>query len=115
MVTGGARGIGRAVATRLAGAGAQVEIWDRDAEAAAEAANGLRGAIATTVDVTRAGLDRGRAGCGRERGPDVDVLVNNAGIAGRGRPATDLTDADWDEIVLTDPTSVFYCCRAVLP
>ena len=115
VVTGGARGIGLAIATRLTGAGAEVEIWDRDAEAAEEAVRGLSGASATTVDVTvpdsiAAGLEETLA-----RGPAIDVLVNNAGIAGRVANLDDLGDADWDETILGNLTSVFYCCRAVLP
>jgi 3-oxoacyl-[acyl-carrier protein] reductase len=46
---------------------------------------------------------------------DVDIVVNNAGIVGRSAPITELADSDWDEAILTDLSSVFYCCRAVLP
>ena len=45
----------------------------------------------------------------------MDILVNNAGIVGRSAPLTELSDDDWDEVVLADLTSVFYCCRALLP
>src|SRR5207253_787352 len=45
----------------------------------------------------------------------IDVLVNNAGIAGRAAPLLDLTDADWDEMMAIDLKSMFLCCRAVLP
>ena len=119
IVTGGARGIGLAISRRFAHAGASVAIWDRDSPAATAAAAGLRDegadALAYEVDVTSPdSIADGLRAC-REHGPHVDVLVNNAGIVGRAAPLTELTDEDWDEIVLTDTTSVFYCCRAVLP
>jgi 3-oxoacyl-[acyl-carrier protein] reductase len=46
---------------------------------------------------------------------DIDIVVNNAGIAGRSAPVSELADRDWDETILTDLSSVFFCCRAVLP
>src|SRR5690606_22510768 len=45
----------------------------------------------------------------------IDILVNNAGIAGRAAPLTEVTDQDWDDMIRIDLTSVFLCCRAVLP
>ena len=86
---------------------------------ATAAAAGLReegaDALAYEVDVTSPdSIADGLRALG-EQEPHVDVLVNNAGIVGRAAPLTELTDEDWDEIVLTDTTSVFYCCRAVLP
>jgi NAD(P)-dependent dehydrogenase (short-subunit alcohol dehydrogenase family) len=50
-----------------------------------------------------------------DQGGQIDILINNAGITGRSAPLTELADGDWDETVLTNLTSVFYCCRAVLP
>ncbi len=119
IVTGAARGIGLAVAGRFAAAGATVAIWDSDSEEGERAASRLREAggdvRAFEVDVTdTAAIATGLEGC-VEPGRTVDVLVNNAGVAGRSAPITELTDADWDEVVTTDLTSVFYCCRAVLP
>jgi 2-dehydro-3-deoxy-L-rhamnonate dehydrogenase (NAD+) len=119
IVTGAARGIGLAVAGRLVEAGATVAIGDRDSAAATNAADRLReqggDAHAYEVDVTSpVSIAEGLRECLDGSRP-VDILVNNAGIAGRSAPLTDLTDDDWDEAVLADLTSVFYCCRAVLP
>ena len=119
IVTGGARGIGLAVARRLAGAGASVALWDRDAAALAEAQEQVRDAggevDACQVDVTSPGAvaDGIREYLDADR--DIDIVVNNAGIVGRSTPLAELADGDWDETILTDLTSVFYCCRAVLP
>jgi 2-dehydro-3-deoxy-L-rhamnonate dehydrogenase (NAD+) len=119
IVTGGGRGIGRAVALRLANAGASVVLWDQDADALDAAAEQVRdaGGEARTreVDVTVPDLvqDAVRE-CLTDHG-HIDIIVNNAGITGRSAPLADLADDDWDETIRTDLTSVFYCCRAVLP
>jgi 2-dehydro-3-deoxy-L-rhamnonate dehydrogenase (NAD+) len=119
IVTGGARGIGFAVCQRLIGAGATVAIWDRDSRAAAKAVDLLRaeGGVAQSyeVDVTSPpSIARALSEC-LDLARPVDVLVNNAGIAGRSARLTELTDDDWHETVRNDLNSVFYCCRAVLP
>jgi 3-oxoacyl-[acyl-carrier protein] reductase len=118
IVTGGARGIGLAISRRLVDAGATIAIWDRDSAATADAVDRLRAeggeAHACQVDVTSpASIAHGV----RESLDDrpLDLLVNNAGIAGRSAALTDLSDDDWDEVLRADLTSVFYCCRALLP
>ena len=119
IVTGGARGIGLAVARRLLEAGAMVAIWDRDFAEAARAAAGLRaeGGDVDAFDVDVRSPDSVAEGLRQslDGHREVDILVNNAGIVGRSAPLLELSDDDWDETVLTDLTSVFYCCRAVLP
>ena len=119
VVTGGARGIGLAVVTRLVDAGASVAIWDNDAEAAEAVVAGMgrpgEALRAFDVDVRNPeqiadGLARTAAG-----GREVDVLVNNAGIVGRSGPIETIEDEDWRETMAGDLDSVFYCCRAVLP
>jgi NAD(P)-dependent dehydrogenase (short-subunit alcohol dehydrogenase family) len=119
IVTGGARGIGLAVARRFVDAGATVAIWDRDWDEAARAVDRLRdeggAADAYDVDVRRpSSIDHGLREA-LDRDGHVDVLVNNAGVVGRSAPLVELNDEDWDETILTDLTGVFYCCRAVMP
>ena len=115
LVTGAARGIGRAIAVRLAADGARVAVLDQDGPALQGAAAALGGeALAITADVTRAAdvdaaVDRVARHWGR-----LDVLVNNAGITGRSFPIWELSDEDWRRVIDVDLTSVFLCCRAAV-
>jgi 3-oxoacyl-[acyl-carrier protein] reductase len=119
IVTGAARGIGRAIAETLAAAGNAVVIADRDAAAAEQTASELRGAghraLAVQVDVAdRASVTAMVAASIAEFG-QVDVLVNNAGIAGKAAPIAEQSDEDWDLMMAVDLKSVYLCCQAVLP
>jgi 2-dehydro-3-deoxy-L-rhamnonate dehydrogenase (NAD+) len=118
IVTGAARGIGYAIAERLGRAGANLVIADMDEPAAQRAAeclvnDGLR-AMAVGVDITNADdarrmVERTMQAYGR-----VDVLVNNAGIAGRTAPLWETTDEDWARVIAVNLTGVFNGCRAVI-
>ena len=104
IVTGGSRGLGRAIALRFGSAGDQVAITYRmDRESAEMVAAHIRSsggtAIAIAADV-------------RDRWQRIDVLVNNAGIA-RDAIALRMTEQDWDEVMATDLTGPFLCTRAV--
>ncbi|MFO1160213.1 MAG: SDR family oxidoreductase [Reyranellaceae bacterium] len=119
LVTGGSRGIGRAIAISLAEAGARVAVNYR--ERAIEARNvvdAIRGAggraMAVMADVSRASdVAAMMASIERELGP-VDVLVNNAGV-GLVRNLDDLTEADFDLTIAVNLKSVFLCTQAVVP
>ncbi len=116
IVTGGAAGIGLAIATAFADAGAQVHLFDLDtkaAQAAAERLNASGGqAEAHTCDVAdQADVDRVFGDLlTRKR---VDILVNNAGIAGIGTVATTI-EADFDRVFSVNVKSVYHCTRAVI-
>jgi 3-oxoacyl-[acyl-carrier protein] reductase len=119
LVTGGSRGIGRAIAVSLAEAGAAVAINYR--EKAAEAASvvdtiaksGGR-AMAVGADVSQsAAVNEMVAMVARELGP-IDVLVNNAGV-GLVRGIDDLTEADFDLTIAVNLKSAFLCTQAVVP
>jgi 3-oxoacyl-[acyl-carrier protein] reductase len=119
LVTGGSRGIGRAVALALAGAGAAVAVNYR---AAAEQANAVAAAIraagrraaAVEADVSDGGAVAAMvARIGRELGA-IDVLVNNAGIA-IWRGVDDLTEAEFNQTIAVNLKSAFLCTQAVLP
>jgi 2-dehydro-3-deoxy-L-rhamnonate dehydrogenase (NAD+) len=112
LITGAARGIGRAIARRLTADGARAALLDLDGPAVEAAARELGGALAITADVTRAAdVDRAVDQV-VERWGRLDVLVNNAGITGRSFPIWELTDEDWRRVIDVDLTSVFLCCRA---
>jgi 3-oxoacyl-[acyl-carrier protein] reductase len=115
LVTGAARGIGFAIASRLAVDGVRVAVLDLDAAAAAAAAAKIGGtALWLAADVTKAdevegAIRRVMDACGR-----LDIVVNNAGITGRSFPIWELSDEDWRRVIDTDLTSVFLCCRAAV-
>ena len=115
LVTGAARGIGLAIACRLAADGARVAVLDIDAGAADAAAKKVGGgAIALAADVTKpAEVDAAVSRVVTEWGR-LDILVNNAGITGRSFPIWELSDADWRRVIDADLTSVFLCCRAAV-
>jgi 3-oxoacyl-[acyl-carrier protein] reductase len=108
LVTGGSRGIGRAIVAELARAGAQVVIGYRSgADEAAELA-AETGGRAIEADVSSA---EGAVRLVEEAG-DVDILINNAGVTRDGLLAR-MSDDDWREVIDTNLSSVFYTCRAV--
>jgi NAD(P)-dependent dehydrogenase (short-subunit alcohol dehydrogenase family) len=115
LVTGAARGIGLAIATRLAADGLRVALLDQDRDAVQAAARAVgRDALALVADVTRArDVDAAVARVEREWGR-LDVLVNNAGITGRSFPIWELADEDWQRVIDVDLTSIFLCCRAAV-
>ncbi len=118
LITGAARGIGYAIAQRLAQAGASVVIADVNEAAAHAAAEQLRvqglSALAFRVDVTRVDEVNALFAQVIQQLGHIDILVNNAGITGRATPLWELTDEDWTRVLTLDLTAVFYCCRAVI-
>jgi NAD(P)-dependent dehydrogenase (short-subunit alcohol dehydrogenase family) len=111
VVTGGNRGIGRALAAALGQAGARVAIGARDPEATARAAEEL-GAMPVRLDVTDPGSVRDMlAEVTRELGP-VDVLVNNAGVCFHA-PALEVPDDEWRAVWDVNVDGVWHCSRIV--
>jgi 3-oxoacyl-[acyl-carrier protein] reductase len=118
VVTGGARGIGYAIAERLLASGARVSLWDMDTAALASAADTLsaRGEVhSAAVDVTDDASVQAATRATAERFGHIDLLVNNAGIAGATKPSWEFTPEEWRRVIDVDLTGVFLCCRAVVP
>jgi 2-dehydro-3-deoxy-L-rhamnonate dehydrogenase (NAD+) len=117
VVTGGARGLGLAIAQRLAASGAAVAVWDRDLEAASAALAdaGQDGMAAFAADVTdEASIGRALEDT-RARLGEPAILVNNAGISGPNAPVWEYPVEAWRSVVDIDLTGVFLCSRALIP
>lgn len=114
VVTGGAQGIGGAVADRLVAEGAQVAIWDMDLALAQEKATAL-GGIALCVDVADyASVEAARDATVKQLGR-IDILVNSAGIAGMNALVEDYPVETFAEIVAINLLGTFHTNRAVVP
>ncbi len=117
-VTGAAEGIGRAITERLLDSGASVALWDMNPDTLSQACDALaaRGSVhGVTVDVTDpASVEAAVADTTAALG-GIDVLVNNAGIAGPSVVTWEYPLDDWRQVMAVDLDGVFHCCRAVLP
>jgi 3-oxoacyl-[acyl-carrier protein] reductase len=118
VVTGGAQGIGRAIAERLLRSGARVSLWDCDAATVGAAARELAalGDVHTaTMDVVKAEeVDRAAAETVDHFG-GIDILAANAGISGPNVPTWEYPPDEWRRVLDIDLTGIFLCCRAVVP
>ena len=118
VVTGGARGMGEAIAGRLASDGCNVAIWDLDIDAARATAARLTGerrvlaiacdqsdpaSVAHATDATKAHFD------------SLDILVNNAGITGPNATTVDYPVEEWIRVIEVDLIGVYLCCKWVVP
>jgi len=113
-ITGGARGIGLAVAERIAASGGRPAIWDVDL-AEAETVAARLGGFAARVDVADyASIEAALAGTEAALGP-LDILVANAGITGPNMPVDAYPIDAWRQVIDIDLTGVFLSCRAVVP
>ena len=116
VVTGGAAGIGLAVAKRLALSGARVALWDLDAHALASAAAGIGHGTAThALDVADPhAVEHAAAATARDFGR-IDALVCSAGIAGPNKTTWEFPIDEWKRVFDINLNGVFYCNRAVVP
>ena len=118
VITGGAQGIGQAIAERMLDSGASVSLWDRDQKLVEETARSLesRGkAEAVVVDVTdldsvKSATEKTKTSMG-----SIDILVCNAGIAGPTVKVWEYPPEEWQQVIDIDLTGVFYCLHTVSP
>ncbi len=119
IVTGGARGIGLATAWELARQGSAIVVADLDKANAEKACTDLRQAghraLPLHVDVAQRESIKLAVNATLKEFNRIDVLINNAGIAGRIAPIAEVTDQDWDEVMAINLKSVYLFCQAVLP
>ena len=114
IVTGAAKGIGKAIAGRLAHDGFTVVVADVDEPAAITEAAVLSG-MGIGLDVSDSAAAKRMAATGLHRYGSIDVLVNNAGITGKAAPVHEYPDDEWRRVMAIDLDGVFYCTKAVLP
>jgi 3-oxoacyl-[acyl-carrier protein] reductase len=116
IVTGGAQGIGLAIVKRLLDSGATVRIWDRDGALLDKTIASLPGPVSgAAIDITEAPVvTKATEDAVRDLGR-IDVLVNNAGIAGMNAPTVDYPVEEWDRVLKVNLTSQFLTCRTVAP
>ncbi len=116
IVTGAARGIGRAIAERLWREGARVAVLDANEAAAKETAGKIGDhAMALTANVTDAGQVERAVETVLAAWKSVDILVNNAGIVGPDAPVAELEESAWDQVLDVNLKGTFLCSRAVVP
>jgi 3-oxoacyl-[acyl-carrier protein] reductase len=116
IVTGGAQGIGLAIGKRLLASGAKVRIWDRDDRLLAKAVAALGASVTgEAIDVTDPAAVERATKSALEAFGRIDVLVNNAGIAGANKSTVDYPVDEWQKVLSVNLTSQFLTCRAVAP
>ena len=116
VVTGGATGIGLAIAQRLAASGARVALWDRDAARLASAQSALgKGTVVHALDVADAGAVAAAAAAAETALGGIDVLVCSAGIAGPNHTTWEYPLDAWRQVIDVNLNGLFYCNRAVVP
>jgi NAD(P)-dependent dehydrogenase (short-subunit alcohol dehydrogenase family) len=115
LVTGGAAGIGCRIAERFAADGYGVHVCDIDADATANFRAAHPDCTATVADIALTDdVDRVFADLEKSHG-GLDVLVNNAGIAGPTAPTDEIDPDDWDRTIAVSLSGQFYCARKAIP
>ena len=116
VVTGGATGLGYAIAQRLLASGGSVTLWDRDEQAAKNAATALGAkASAVTVDVSQHASVQAAVMATLLIAPRVDALVNSAGVTGPNVKLWDYPVDEWRQVMEVNLNGLFLCCREWAP
>ena len=116
VITGGATGLGFAIAQRLVASGGSVSLWDRDAATGAKAAFELGPrAMFVQVDVADLQSVSAAAAAAHKKAGRIDALVNSAGITGPNTPLADYPPDAWKQVFDVNVHGLFHCCREVAP
>jgi 3-oxoacyl-[acyl-carrier protein] reductase len=116
VITGGATGLGFAIAQRMLASGGRVTLWDRDGASAAQACAALgEHAQSVAVDVSDPVAVATAARQTLERCEAVDILVNSAGITGPNAKVWDYPVQDWLQVMQVNLNGLFFCCRELTP
>ncbi|MDK1376510.1 MULTISPECIES: SDR family NAD(P)-dependent oxidoreductase [unclassified Sinorhizobium] len=115
IVTGGAKGLGLAIAKRLFEDGCRIALWDINVSSFDEEQADFGPAVKCQVDVADGHAVDAAFHSTLEALGHVDILVNNAGINGPVANTWDYAVEDWDRVLSVDLDSVFYCCRTAIP
>jgi 2-dehydro-3-deoxy-L-rhamnonate dehydrogenase (NAD+) len=116
VITGGATGLGFAIAQRVLASAGKVTLWDRDAQALAQARAQLGGSVTTVqVDVGQHAQVVDAVRQTRAAHAGIDALVNSAGITGPNTKVWDYPVEEWQRVMQVNLNGLFYCCREVVP
>ena len=116
VITGGATGLGYAIAQRMLASGASVTLWDRDTSALSKACAELGSqAHGVTMDVGDHASVVAAVSQTLTQSPAIDALVNCAGITGPNTKVWSYPVADWQQVMQVNLNGLFYCCREVTP
>lgn len=118
VITGGARGIGLAIAARALASGATVALWDRDAAALPQAVSALgapRRVSTHALDITDGDAVNAAVAATEARHGKIDILVNNAGITGGNKPTWELPAAEWRRVIEVNLVAPFLVASAIVP
>jgi 2-dehydro-3-deoxy-L-rhamnonate dehydrogenase (NAD+) len=117
IVTGGAGGIGLAIAQRLSESGSGVSLWDRDQQALEKAKSSFAGSVPAivNVDITDPTSIKAALEVTLKTAGAVDILINSAGITGPNATLWEYPIDDWKRVIDINLNGTFLCCRAVVP
>ena len=115
VVTGGASGLGKAVAARIVAEGGRVALWDLNAAALADAANETGASDVQPLDVSDLAAVEAAAAASMAKLGRIDVLICSAGITGATAPVHEFPVDSWLKVMAVNVNGVFQCNRAIVP
>lgn len=115
VITGGASGLGRAVASRIVAEGGRVALWDLDADGLKDAAALVGASHVEALDVSDQAAVAAAAKASNAALGKIDILVASAGITGATVPVHEFPLENWRRVIDINLNGVFYCCREIVP